>query len=92
MTTPNKTAPAAAVDLMAALKASLTAAADRRRERTLALQNIADAEWDRAQRTGVTSLKKCPDCAHRIFQHDQTDDAVSRNCRDCNCDRYARVV
>lgn len=62
------------------------------RERTLVVQNLADAEWDRAQRTGVTSHKKCPDCAHRIFEHDNAGccEAV-RCCRDCDCDRYARV-
>lgn len=31
--------------------------------------SLIDAEWSRAQRTGVTSHKRCPDCEHRIFDH-----------------------
>lgn len=60
------------------------------RERTLAIQNIADAEWARARRIGSLG-PKCPDCEHRTFHHDRAEDESVRNCRDCGCDRYARV-
>jgi hypothetical protein len=69
-----------------------SAYANLNRTQILELQITADAEWDRAQRTGVTSAKKCPSCTHRIYEHDRTDDAEIRNCRDCGCDRYTRVL
>lgn len=53
MTTTNDSTPTPpeAVDLIAALKASLAAAADRRREYDLTIQNLAGNEGNRAQHT-----------------------------------------